>query len=314
MATIGYKSPIGKAIQKDKTQGSNVAGIYNTLVGSLASFAGGNAYLADILASPLGVPLNVRVANAQADRKKVTDFIENARIEKGFPLITPMGVDWISSSKEFEQQQGAVDVTPKEGGGLFSGVDLEDIRGLAFQAPKTLVEMALGGATAGYSFIAQSINDNAKELEESGAGNKLSDTQKVGYLFTQAAAQAALEKFSIDKILKNTGLAKSIEKKITAEVIEGFAQKGIKATAKEVQDEMVKKAAKLSTKIKNVGIKGLEDAFVEGSTEGIQQAASDAIKVTTNKIAKNEVFNEEDINKNPAMLSAAVHYYHYKTF
>jgi|APGre2960657404_1045060.scaffolds.fasta_scaffold00119_10 hypothetical protein len=298
VATIGYKSPIGKAIQKDKIKGSNIAGVYNTLVGSLSSIIGGGVYMADILGAQPYMPLSVRIANADADRKKAVSFIEQARIEKGFPLITPGGVDWISSSKEFEQQQGEFDITPKDGGGLFSGVDFEDVRGLAFQAPKTLVEMAAGGLSGGLTFAQQSINDNAKELEESGAGNKLTDVQKVGYLFTQAAAQAALEKFSIDKILKNTGLAKSIEKKITAEVIEGFAQKGIKATAKEIQDEMVKKAAKLSTKLKNVGIKGVESAFVEGSTEGIQQAASDAIKVATNKIAKNEVFDEEDINKN----------------
>jgi len=298
VATIGYKSPIGKAIQKDKIKGSNVAGVYNTLVGSLSSIMGGGAYMADILGAQPYMPLSVRIANADADRKKAVSFIEQARIEKGFPLITPTGVDWIGSSKQFEQQQSEFDVTPKEGGGLFSGVDFEDVRGLAFQAPKTLVEMAAGGLSGGLTFAQQSINDNAKELEESGAGDKLTDVQKVGYLFTQAAAQAALEKFSIDKILKNTGLAKSIEKKITAEVIEEFAQKGIKATAKEVQDEMVKKAAKLSTKLKNVGVKGLQSAFVEGSTEGIQQAASDAIKVTTNKIAKNEVFDEEDINKN----------------
>jgi hypothetical protein len=284
VATIGYKSPIGKAIQKDKIKGSNVAGIYNTLVGSLASISGGFTYMADILGAQPYMPLNVRVATAEADRKKAVDFIEQARSSR--------------SSKEFEQQQSEFDITPTEGGGLMSGVDWEDVRGLAFQAPKTLLEMAAGGMSGGLTFAQQSVNDNAKELEESGEGKKLTDVQKVGYLFAQAAAQAALEKFSIDKILKNTGLAKSIEKKITAEVIEGFAQKGIKATAKEVQDEMVKKAAKLSTKLKNVGIKGVESAFVEGSTEGIQQAASDAIKVATNKIAEKEVFNEEDINKN----------------
>jgi hypothetical protein len=284
VATIGYKSPIGKAIQKDKIKGSNVAGVYNTLVGSLASISGGFTYMADILGAQPYMPLNVRVATAEADRKKAVDFIEQARSSR--------------SSKEFEQQQSEFDVSPTEGGGLMSGVDWEDVRGLAFQAPKTLLEMAAGSMSGGLTFAQQSVNDNAKELEESGEGKKLTDVQKVGYLFAQAAAQAALEKFSIDKILKNTGLAKSIEKKITAEVIEGFAQKGIKATAKEVQDEMVKKAAKLSTKLKNVGIKGVESAFVEGSTEGIQQAASDAIKVTTNYLAKNEVFNEEDINKN----------------
>ena len=284
VATIGYKSPIGKAIQKDKIKGSNVAGVYNTLVGSLASISGGFTYMADILGAQPYMPLNVRVATAEADRKKAVDFIEQARSSR--------------SSKEFEQQQSQFDVTPTEGGGLMSGVDWEDVRGLAFQAPKTLLEMAAGSMSGGLTFAQQSFNDNAKELEESGEGKKLTDVQKVGYLFAQAAAQAALEKFSIDKILKNTGLAKSIQKKITAEVIEGFAQKGIKATAKEVQDEMVKKASKISTKLKNVGIKGVESAFVEGSTEGIQQAASDAIKVTTNYLAKNEVFNEEDINKN----------------
>jgi hypothetical protein len=284
VATVGYKSPLGKAIQKDKVEGSNIAGLYNTLVGSLSSLAGGSAYMADILAPAAPLPLNLRVANAQADRKKVADFIEQARSSK--------------SSREFEQQQGQFDITPKEEGGVLSGLDWEDVKGLAFQAPKTILDMAAGGVTGGYSFFAQSVNDNAKDLEDNEQLSKLSDTQKVGYLFTQATAQAALEYFSIDKILKNTGLAKSIEKKIASEVVNEFAKKGVKATAKDIENEMFKKAAKLSSKIKNVGIKGLESSFVEGTTEGVQQAASDAIKLTTNKIAKNEVFNEEDINKN----------------
>tara|TARA_R110000822_G_scaffold2794_4_gene12971 strand:- start:1459 stop:11292 length:9834 start_codon:yes stop_codon:yes gene_type:complete len=299
VATIGYKSPIGKAIQKDKIKGSNLAGIYNeALVGSLSSIIGGGVYMADILAAQPYMPLNVRVANAQADRKKITDIIENARIEKGFPLITPMGVDWISSSKEFEQQQGAVDVTPKEGGGLFSGLDWEDARGVLFQAPKTVLQAAAGGASGGSTFVLQSINDNAKELEESGVSDKLSDTQKVGYLFVQATIMAGLNKFSIDKILKNTGLAKNIQNKIAKEVIEEQVKKGVKATAKDIEREVFKKVSTLSTKFKSAGIKGAEAAVTEGTTEGLEQAGSDAVKLITNKIAKNEVFNEEDINKN----------------
>ena len=299
VATIGYKSPIGKAIQKDKIKGSNLAGIYNeALVGSLSSIIGGGVYMADILAAQPYMPLNVRVANAQADRKKITDIIENARIEKGFPLITPMGVDWISSSKEFEQQQGAVDVTPKEGGGLFSGLDWEDARGVLFQAPKTVLQAAAGGASGGSTFVLQSINDNAKELEESGLSDKLSDTQKVGYLFVQATIMAGLNKFSIDKILKNTGLAKNIQNKIAKEVIEEQVKKGVKATAKDIEREVFKKVSTLSTKLKSAGIKGAEAAVTEGTTEGLEQAGSDAVKLITNKIAKNEVFNEEDINKN----------------
>ena len=79
VSTIGYKSPIGKAIQKDKIKGSNVAGVYNTLVGSLASISGGFTYMADILGAQPYMPLNVRVATAEADRKKAVDFIEQVK-------------------------------------------------------------------------------------------------------------------------------------------------------------------------------------------------------------------------------------------
>ena len=78
------------------------------MVGSIAKIAGGRAADANILgANALNItsllttgkslPLNIRVANAEVDRKNIVDFVEKARIEKGFPLITPMGVDWISS-------------------------------------------------------------------------------------------------------------------------------------------------------------------------------------------------------------------------
>ena len=138
---------------------------------------------------------------------------------------------------------------------MFSGVDFEDVRGLAFQAPKTLVEMAYGGMTGGYTFAAQSVKQSFDDLKETGAGDKLSDVQKVGYVFVQAAVMAGLNKFSIDKILKNTGLAKSIQNKIAKEVVEEQVEKGIKATAKDIEREVFKKVSTLSTKLKSAGIK-----------------------------------------------------------
>jgi hypothetical protein len=335
VATIGYKSPIGKAIQKDKAQGSGMAYIYNSLVGGLADLVGGEISNANIYAPTTPLPLNIRVANAEADRKKATEFIEKAKIGTGFPLITPTGVDWISSSKEYEQQEGAYDVTPtqsKDGisreesigvqmidpkklnpsqlvryndlmskdkpGGLLSGVDAQDVKSMGLNTPQTLINMALGARTGGYSFFSQAVNQYFKELEETGAGNKLTDLQKIGYVYVQAAAQSGLEKLSIDKVLKNTGLSKAIQSKITKEVIQEQVEKGVKATAKDIETAVFKKVSTLSNKVKNAGIKGAESFAIEGSTEGTQAGGSDIIKLATNKIAENEVFDEEDINKN----------------
>ena len=280
MAKEGFNIPqseIGRAVEKDKkVDGSTVAGLYNTLVGSISSLGGGFVYMSDVLGAQPGIPLNVRVANAEADRRKVADFIEKARSS--------------ASSKEFEQQQGKYDIS--------NGVDFEDIKGLAFQTPKTLLDMGMGALTAGGSYFPQAINDNQKELEETGNADKLTPTQKVGYLFTQGAVQAALEKVGLDQVLGHTGLTKKVGQKIASEVVEEFVQKGVKATAKDIENAVLAKATKLVTKIKNVGVSAGKSFLVEGSTEGIQQGASDAIKTITNKIAKNDIFNQEDINKN----------------
>ena len=73
MAKVGFTIPqseIGRAVQKDKKlEGSTAAGLYNTLVGSVSSLGGGFAYMSDVLGAPAGMPLNVRVANAESDRK-----------------------------------------------------------------------------------------------------------------------------------------------------------------------------------------------------------------------------------------------------
>ena len=280
MAKEGFTIPqseIGRAVEKDKkVDGSTVAGLYNTLVGSISSLGGGFAYMSDVLGAPAGMPLNVRVANAESDRQKVADFIQKARSS--------------ASSKEFEQQQGNYDIS--------NGVDFEDIKGLAFQTPRTLLDMGMGALTAGSSYFPQAINDSQKELEETGNADKLTPTQKVGYLFTQGAVQAALEKVGLDQVLGHTGMTKKVGQKIASEVVDEFVQKGVKATAKDIENAVLAKATKLITKIKNVGVSAGKSFLVEGSTEGIQQGASDAIKTITNKIAKNDIFNQEDINNN----------------
>ena len=293
---------VSEGISKDlpKKDGNWLAGIYNTIVDRIGSFAGGIAsaeamnpavkigkgvytkFQEALAGTPAWdkegkvAPMQTKI-DEQKWREAVSGFVEKARSAK--------------SSKEYERRRSQFDV-------FDGGVSMDDIKGMAFQAPSQVSDMALGALTGGASFLAQSWNDNAKDLEENPNAAKLTDNQKISYLYIQSLAQAALEKFSLDKITKNTGLTKKVQQKITSEVIDDFVSKGIKATGKEIEDAVIKKASSLVNKIKNVGIKAATGFITEGGTEGVQQMGSDAIKLITNKIAKNEVFNEDDIKDN----------------
>ena len=288
----GYKpfyqiSPIASAVKKDTQKDeSTLAGLYNTLVGSVKRLAGGAAYLAEFGGLTGGRPefAVTRLASAENARKKTEAFVEKARSEK--------------ASKEFEQTMGTYDFTPKEGQGIFSGVDANDFKALAFSAPSQALDMVMGGLTGGSSFVAQSVSDAASELDQSGSGEKMNDAQKATYIFTQAAIQAALEKVSLDLILKNTGLGKAAKQKIANEITDEFVKKGIKATAKDIEEAAFKKASSFANKAKRSGIKSAIGIATEGTTESAQTAAQEGIKLLTNKIVGNDVFNEDDIIAN----------------
>jgi hypothetical protein len=281
------KSPIASAVKKDTQKDeSTMAGLYNTLVGSVKRLAGGAAYLAEFGGLTGGRPefAVTRLASAENARKKTEAFVEKARSEK--------------ASKEFEQTMGTYDFTPKEGQGIFSGVDANDFKALAFSAPSQALDMVMGGLTGGSSFVAQSVSDAANELDQSGAGEKMNDAQKATYIYTQAAIQAALEKVSLDLILKNTGLGKAAKQKIANEITQEFVEKGIKATAKDIEEAAIKKASTFANKAKRAGIKSAIGIASEGTTESAQTAAQEGIKLLTNKIVDNDVFDEDDIIAN----------------
>jgi len=279
------QSPIASAVKKDTQKDENLAaGIYNTLVGSVKRLAGGAAYAGEVFLGGRPEATITRLASAENTRQKTEQFVEKARSEK--------------ASKQYEESMGKYDFTPKPGGGLLSGVDADDFKALAFTAPSQALDMVLGSLTYGSSFVAQSISDAANEINQSDSGKKLNEAQKATYIFTQAAVQAALEKVSLDLILKNTGLGKAAKQKIANEITDEFVKKGIKATAKDIEEAAFKKASTFANQAKRVGIKAVAGVATEGTTEGTQTAAQEGIKLLTNKIVDKDVFNEEDIIAN----------------
>lgn len=282
LSTLGgmVKPPaanIVESIVKDRDRTGNLAaGVYNTLVNSVSRFAGGLAAAGYAVGKAMRVGSNEGLATDAEVRQGVTNFIDQAR--------SPL------STKEQEEARSEFDIT--------NGIDVKDVKAVAFQAPSQIADMIAGAYTGGASFFMQSVNDSAKELEENPNADKLSTPHKLGYLFTQAAVQAVLEKFALDKIMKGTGVSKKISQKISSEIIDEFASKGVKATAKQVEEAAFRKASQLTTKIKSVGVKAATGFGAEATTEAVQQGASDAIKLLSNRVSGDEVFDEKDISQN----------------
>ena len=287
---------IESGVKQDKKKDTGVAGrLFNGLVELVSKTAGGIADASNTITD---------IGGELLDKAQGTEGFSKYRKEAQ-PLRLPEGKDVRADIEgklkvNTEYEAPTFDVT--------DGVQASDIESLAVQAPEQLAGMLMGLVTGGQSYFYQSVSDNSKELDKIPEAAKLSAGEKFGYLYIQGAVQAALEKFSIDKMFKSTGLSKKAADKITNEIIDEFAKKGKKATAKEIEDLAFKKASSFATKAKNVGIKGGVSGVVEGVTEGAQTGASEGNKIALNKITGKKIFDEKDIVTNLAknVINSAV--------
>jgi len=277
---------IESGVKQDKKVDTGVTGyIFNTIVDGVADLVSGlpeatNAVLDagyDLIDKAAGTPgLSKRLAKQGGPLAPIR-APEGEDIREG--MKSTFGVNT-------EYKPEAFDVT--------NGIQASDIKTLAVEAPRQLLDMAYGAATGGGSFFLQSISQNAKELNENPNAKNLSSTERLTYLYTQGAVQAALEKFSLDKILKSTGLSQKVKQKISNEITQEFIKKGKKVTAKEIEEAAFKKASSFASKAKNVGAKAATSFGVEAGTEAAQQGASDAMKL----MVGSKVFDTEDITTN----------------
>jgi hypothetical protein len=282
-STSSRPKTISQGVEKDKEGSSVVGGLYNSIVGSISRAVGG---LAELSAMHDPIAKHIPSGYGWTAREQITKFIDKARTS--------------SSSKENEQKLTSFDFT--------DGVDWSDVGGVLAGAPSMATDIGLGAVSGGGTFFVQAVNDAAKDLDENPEAKNLSPNQKMGYVLTQASVQAALEKVALDKIFKGTGITKQVKQKIASEIVDEFAKKGIKATTEQIEKAALKKATSFASKIKNVGVKAATGFGVESGTEGLQKAGSEGIKLLTNKLKGNEIFDEEDIKTNFAknVINSAV--------
>jgi len=267
----------GYGDRKPTKLAKTTAGIYNTLVGSVARLAGG--------ISEIGQDFEQKV-HLQTEKDEVIPRGKwrKESVEQVEQLRSPV------STKEEEAKMRQFDVT--------DGVSSDDVKALLFQAPSTILDMAAGALTYGTSFGVQAINDAAEELDNSPNAQNLSDSQRMGYVYTNGLIQGALERLGVNKIIKNTGASKFIQKKLASEITEELVAKGGKATADQIEREVIKRVGSLSNQLKTKGVGVLKSIGWEGGTEGTQQVLSDLSRITTNRLSGSEIFDEQDITEN----------------
>lgn len=157
------------------------------------------------------------------------------------------------------------------------------VGGLASSVPAMLGSSTTGGAT----FLVQAYDNALQEVEDS----DLSENEKSIYAGSVGLAQAVLEKYGLDRIIKNTGVSQAVSRKLAAEALEGFAKSGEKITVKAFNEALEKAAGTLEKRAEKIGAGALFGAGIEGGTEGIQQASQIAIQEAFNKAKGKQIFD-----------------------
>ncbi len=281
--TIGYKTsdaPTGYDEGKPTKAAKTTAGVYNTLVESAARLVGGTVKVAQDLRDVYtpGIPKGV----FPDLRKPATELVEKLR----------SGV----STKEEERQMAEFDVKNKTFG--------QNVKSLLFSAPSMIADVAAGIETGGATFILQGVNDAAEEIDNNPEAKNMPEELKLGYQYTSGLINAALMRFNFDKVLKGTGVDKLITKNITDKVIKGFIDKGVKATAEEINSAVNKEVSSLATKVQKVGLKSAVGALTGGATGATMAATHGGLQKLINLKEGKEIFDTKNIG-NDILNSAA---------
>ena len=285
---LDFKS-VTDAVKADKSQqekNSSVGALYNFAVGSLSKLGSGllsraaqsvPSSMGSVGGAPSGTnapSTDDRIQAAHALGGAASDFISKARSESSSREN--------EASKEFDLSKGVG----------------HNLKALGYQIPALGVDLGAAALTGGASLFSQGEGSAIEQLKNNPEASKLTPTQAEGYVMTSGLVNGLLMKLGFDKIFKSTGITDQVSKKITSEVTSELIDKGVKATAQDIQDLALRKATAFMAKAKNVGIKAATGAITGGVISTAQSATDDAIKLLVDKGAGKDVFNDEDIKQN----------------
>jgi len=290
------KTTLKDAALKDKNNNNSyLAALYNGVVSSMETIAGGPYRLAAKFdSSPVSMiqeavdkaASSVTGVNYEALREKeatdkIKNFVGKARSS--------------ASSREYEKGLA-------EGFDITNGIGLDDISGFVAVLPKMLTDIGFGVATGGTSFAIQGYDDALSTIDNIPEAKNMSETTRTAFGFGGAIISGVLEKLGMDNILKSGTATKYVTAKILKETAGELAKKGVKVTAEQFEKAVANKATQMLTKtaLKNTVKAGVKAGKGEAITEATQEGAMDLMKLAANQIENKEIFNEEELKNTAA--------------
>ena len=182
---------------------------------------------------------------------------------------------------------------------VMDGIGLKDIQGLIASSGGMALDMGLGAATGGATFILQGYNDAVEDYDAAAekAGIEANANARGLYGIAGGVINGLLEKFAVDKIVGDTPVFRDIQRKAIANVLKNTANVTGKKAVDAIETAAVAEIKKLTSDIKSKGIRAAYRFGVEGGTESVQAALEDGAKFAANAVQGNEVFNEDEIRK-----------------
>jgi len=287
-----------KAVQDDRSEvGKFLSTFYNNAVSSIERLGGA---IADLpaqfnIAAPGFAP--TEIAKTQEQAKAFTQQPLSKRLEPAKELKQKIGkaADIVRSGYTTREEEKAM-------AGEFNimdGIGLNDIKALASMSGGMALDMGLGAATGGSSFVLQGYNDAVEDYDTATkkAGLEPSEGARGLYGIAGGVINGLLEKFAVDKLVGDTPVFKDIQKKAIANVLKNTAGMTGKKAVDAIETAAVAEIKKLTSDIKSRGIRAAYRAGVEGGTEAVQAALEDGAKLAANLVQGNEAFNEDEIKK-----------------
>jgi len=178
-------------------------------------------------------------------------------------------------------------VTPQEKENFDKGIISGAIGGLAESLPAIVSPKGTKGA----ALFMQAYDGALKSINSTEEGAKLPESDKTSFAVVVGGAQAALEKFGLDKIFGKQST--KVATKLAARSIADLVKKSTAPITAEMADQAIMAAAKtLKQKVVNAGGKITTGALVEFGTGSLQEAATILAETITNKATGKEVFEK----------------------
>lgn len=305
-----YAPPVQKVSKKPKSlteavsnDDSYIGAMWNQIPNAVSDFVGGlSKFVGKGVAQMYGKPaeLLLDVVNKTSGQNIVNPIKEFTTDEK----IESVGKFGEKAVKKLRTSASSEDYERKiqEGFDITDGFGVQDVKAIPVMLTRIVADAGLSIPTGGLAFVAQGYNQGLNEYDEAVKDipkELRNDKARDIFAVLYGTVNGLADKAGLDFMTKAKPVSNTIKKFIIKEAVKELAEKEAKNVTSDIIEKTIENIAKKTfNKVKTVGVRTAIGATGEGVTESIQGGLSDGLKILTNKISDNDVFDVEDVKRN----------------